>query len=175
MLPNDKVLKHMVTHPETGLLSGGDTSVKKGLVHIGYSTVHPDTSRDMAKLHTAQGGAAEDRLQIVYDTVMKRLQASDSGLYPSQQLLFKLIREQQGEPLGLKKPIVGQMIESALQIKYNMASPQEFLMCDERACDWLYQQAEEKAKTFVDEIQEFCEYRVSKTPDSIRTIFRPTY
>jgi 3-hydroxyisobutyrate dehydrogenase-like beta-hydroxyacid dehydrogenase len=57
MLPNDKVLKHVVTHPETGLLSGGDTSVKKGLVHIGCSTVHPDTSRDMAKLHTTQGGA----------------------------------------------------------------------------------------------------------------------
>jgi hypothetical protein len=77
-------------------------------------------------------GEAEQRLQIVYDTLMKKFQAP-SALHPAQQFLFKLIRERQGERLGLKKPIVGQMIESALQKEYNLPSPQKFLMCDERA------------------------------------------
>jgi hypothetical protein len=52
-------------------------------------------------------GEAEERPQTVYDTLLKKLQACPSALHPAQQFLFKLIRERQGERLGLKKPIIG--------------------------------------------------------------------
>lgn len=48
MLPNDKVLEHVVEDRKTGLLAGDDAF--KG-IHIGCSTVHPDTSRVMAASH----------------------------------------------------------------------------------------------------------------------------
>jgi hypothetical protein len=98
---------------------------------------------------------AEERLQILYDDLMTKLQASPSTLHPSQHFLFKLIRERHGERLGLKKTIFLQLIETGSQKKCNLSSPQEWLMCDEPACDWLYQQAEEKARTFFDELKDF--------------------
>ena len=49
MVPNDKVLRDVVSNPETGLL---DTL--KG-VHISCSTIHPDTARELATMHAANG------------------------------------------------------------------------------------------------------------------------
>ena len=49
MVPNDKVLRDVVCNPDTGLL---DTL--KG-VHISCSTIHPDTARELATLHEANG------------------------------------------------------------------------------------------------------------------------
>jgi 3-hydroxyisobutyrate dehydrogenase-like beta-hydroxyacid dehydrogenase len=48
MLPNDKVLRNVVCDATTGLLSS--KSNFHG-IHIGCSTVHPDTSRELASLH----------------------------------------------------------------------------------------------------------------------------
>ena len=49
MVPNDKVLRDVVSNPETGLLHS-----LKG-VHISCSTIHPDTARELAALHEANG------------------------------------------------------------------------------------------------------------------------
>tara|TARA_B110001452_G_scaffold265882_1_gene271441 strand:- start:1747 stop:2688 length:942 start_codon:yes stop_codon:yes gene_type:complete len=49
MVPNDKVLRAVVCDEETGILA-----VLKG-VHVSCSTVHPDTSRELAKLHVEAG------------------------------------------------------------------------------------------------------------------------
>eukprot|EP00298_Acanthocystis_sp_HF-20_P028514 c7267_g1_i1.p1 GENE.c7267_g1_i1~~c7267_g1_i1.p1 ORF type:complete len:312 (-),score=144.38 c7267_g1_i1:13-948(-) len=46
IVPNDAVLKKVVCDPETGLIHS-----LKG-VHISCSTIHPDTSRELAKIHS---------------------------------------------------------------------------------------------------------------------------
>jgi 3-hydroxyisobutyrate dehydrogenase-like beta-hydroxyacid dehydrogenase len=48
-VPNDKVLNHVVSDPQTGLLS-----TLRG-VHVSCSTIHPDTSRQLAALHQQHG------------------------------------------------------------------------------------------------------------------------
>jgi len=52
MVPNDQVLRHVVHDARTGLLADGRAF---GGIHIGCSTVHPDTSREMSKTHTYVG------------------------------------------------------------------------------------------------------------------------
>lgn len=54
MVPNDEILRHVVSNPDTGLLAAS-SSCKKGIIHVGCSTVHPDTSRDIAKMHADCG------------------------------------------------------------------------------------------------------------------------
>mmetsp|Transcript_27392 Transcript_27392/g.57769 ORF Transcript_27392/g.57769 Transcript_27392/m.57769 type:complete len:253 (+) Transcript_27392:2-760(+) len=49
MVPNDKILRDVVTQPSTGLLHS-----LKG-VHISCSTIHPDTARELAALHASHG------------------------------------------------------------------------------------------------------------------------
>ncbi|KAL3916987.1 MAG: hypothetical protein SGPRY_006589 [Prymnesium sp.] len=49
MLPDDKALYAVVTHPENGLLHSLTG------VHISCSTIHPDTARDLALLHASHG------------------------------------------------------------------------------------------------------------------------
>jgi 3-hydroxyisobutyrate dehydrogenase-like beta-hydroxyacid dehydrogenase len=53
MLPNDTVLRHVVRDKTTGLLA----SKSFHGVHIGCSTVHPETSREMATLHEEHDAA----------------------------------------------------------------------------------------------------------------------
>jgi 3-hydroxyisobutyrate dehydrogenase-like beta-hydroxyacid dehydrogenase len=50
MLPNDTILRKVVCDEQTGLLSSSRGNFQNG-IHIGCSTVHPDTSREMATLH----------------------------------------------------------------------------------------------------------------------------
>ena len=58
MVPNDAVLRQVVCDPETGILAALPRSKPSpGSVHISCSTVHPDTSRELAKLHEAAGSA----------------------------------------------------------------------------------------------------------------------
>lgn len=64
MVPNDEVLKRVVSDPETGILSSSSSSSsksnskasRKSIIHIGCSTVHPETSRAMARLHQEYDG-----------------------------------------------------------------------------------------------------------------------
>ena len=53
MVPNDAVLREVVCDPKTGLLG----AMRQGSVHVSCSTVHPDTSRELAELHAASGSA----------------------------------------------------------------------------------------------------------------------
>ena len=50
MVPNDKVLKAVTCDPDTGILKNLGNGV-----HVSCSTVHPDTSRELAALHVAAG------------------------------------------------------------------------------------------------------------------------
>jgi len=52
MVPNDRVLKQVVCDESTGVLSAAQAN---SLVHVSCSTVHPDTSRELAALHEANG------------------------------------------------------------------------------------------------------------------------
>ena len=63
MLPNDAILKQVVTCQEIGLLAGigksvssssTETKTEVAKIHISCSTVHPDTSRELSKLHLSQ-------------------------------------------------------------------------------------------------------------------------
>lgn len=54
MVPNDKILQHVCFDENVGFLAKG-TSSSKGLVHISCSTVHPETSRSLAKRHEELG------------------------------------------------------------------------------------------------------------------------
>ena len=51
MVPNDSVLREVTCSPETGLLK----TLRSGAIHLSCSTVHPDTSRELAALHTEAG------------------------------------------------------------------------------------------------------------------------
>jgi 3-hydroxyisobutyrate dehydrogenase-like beta-hydroxyacid dehydrogenase len=53
MVPNDTVLRDVVCSPDSGLLK----TLRPGGVHISCSTVHPDTSRELAGLHEAAGSS----------------------------------------------------------------------------------------------------------------------
>ena len=53
MVPNDEVLREVTCNPSTGVLS----TLSKGALHVSCSTVHPDTSRHIARLHDAAGSA----------------------------------------------------------------------------------------------------------------------
>ena len=53
MVPNDRVLREVTCNPETGLLR----SMSTGAVHVSCSTVHPDTSRELAAAHADAGSA----------------------------------------------------------------------------------------------------------------------
>ena len=53
MVPNDEVLREVTCNPDTGVLS----TLSKGAHHLSWSTVHPDTSRELAKLHDAAGSS----------------------------------------------------------------------------------------------------------------------
>ena len=53
MVPNDRVLKEVTCNAETGVLK----ALRSGAVHVSCSTVHPDTSRELAALHAAAGSA----------------------------------------------------------------------------------------------------------------------
>ena len=95
MVPNDKVLRAVVCDDETGILA-----VLKG-VHVSCSTVHPDTSREMAKLHAEAGsqfvgapifaradGVAQRLASFcvggassAVDTVLPLLEANSNGIF----------------------------------------------------------------------------------------------
>ena len=49
MVPNDAVLREVTCHPEHGILR----TMGAGAIHVSCSTVHPDTSRELAALHVA--------------------------------------------------------------------------------------------------------------------------
>ena len=51
MVPNDKVLREVVCDATNGILA----TFPKGGVHLSCSTVHPDTSRELASLHADAG------------------------------------------------------------------------------------------------------------------------
>ena len=53
MVPNDSVLRKVTCVPETGILH----AMRPGSVHVSCSTVHPDTSRELARLHATAGSA----------------------------------------------------------------------------------------------------------------------
>lgn len=51
MVPNDKVLRYVVNDATTGLLAKDNEENTFQGIHIGCSTVHPDTSREMSATH----------------------------------------------------------------------------------------------------------------------------
>ena len=53
MVPNDRVLREVTYDPESGLLR----TLRAGGVHVSCSTVHPDTSRELAAAHADAGSA----------------------------------------------------------------------------------------------------------------------
>ena len=94
MVPNDKVLQHVVHDTQTGLLGASKNGFSG--IHIGCSTVHPDTSRTMATSHKYVGapvfaradGVAQRAASLVVggnatliDKVRPVLQAMAKGIY----------------------------------------------------------------------------------------------
>ena len=75
MVPNDKVLRHVVHDKDTGLLSGPFSGV-----HIGCSTVHPDTSREMAASHAYLGAPIFARADGVAHRAASLVVGGDAAL-----------------------------------------------------------------------------------------------
>jgi len=53
MVPNDRVLREVTCAPDTGILG----AMRAGSLHVSCSTVHPDTSRELAALHATAGSS----------------------------------------------------------------------------------------------------------------------
>lgn len=80
MVPNDDVLKHVVHDPERGLLSSSSNNNKFQGIHIGCSTVHPDTSRAMANSHDYVGAPIFARADGVAQRAASLVVGGDAAL-----------------------------------------------------------------------------------------------
>jgi len=77
---------------------------------------------------------ADRGVRAVWSETLDALKTSKE-VHPFQRSLFKAIRDEEGDRLGLRKLLSLQIIESQLQIEKGLSSPQEFLAFDEKAYD----------------------------------------
>ena len=78
-----------------------------------------------------------DEFQSLYTEYVNEI-STCTHLHPFQRFFFRQMFERGGDRLGGKRIVWLQLMESGFQSMYNLPSPQEFLMFDEKVVDSLY-------------------------------------